>query len=122
MGARLTILLILFAANGCTSTGQSFVERTYLPPDAEGYQAIETETIVKNRTLAPPFGSKADSTHDMLAEIGSDGEWHLEMGSTGQLDGGDLSAFVAALEGLVAEVTKLVAEIKSPIPLEPLNE
>lgn len=120
---KLFAAAIALALAGCTTTGQSFVERTYTEPDAAGHQHVVDETIVKNRTWVPPFGSKADSTHDMLAEIGADGEWHLEMGSAGQLDGGEIAAFVQAIAQMTAEITKLIAVLEgAPAPLlEPLT-
>jgi hypothetical protein len=121
MMRRILAVLTLFALGACTSTGQRFVERTYTEPDVNGDQWVTDETIVKNRTIAPPFGSKASATHNFSAGVDAAGNWDLVMGSNGALEGGDLSAFVQALAGFTAELTRLVAEVKAMLPTPPLE-
>jgi hypothetical protein len=109
------ILLAALAAlvlSGCTSTGQSFHELHYSVPDEKGDQFVTDETIVKNRTFAPPFGSKADATHNFSAGVDQDGNWTLVMGSAGKLEGGELAQFIQALTGLTAEIGKLIASLQ----------
>jgi hypothetical protein len=124
MGARVILAVFLAALIlGCTSTGQRFVERTYSPPDASGDQWILDETVVKNRSIAPPFGSRADSTHNFQTVVNGDGSYTLTMGSIGQLEGGEIASAIQALAALVEQATKLVATLEGvPAPLlEPLT-
>ena len=119
---RMLTALLMLALAGCASTGSKFIERTYSAPDAEGKQYVTDETVVKNRTISPPFGGKSLANHNMLAEIGAEGEWHLEVGATADLEGGDISAAIQALASLAGEITKLIAVLEgAPAPLlEPL--
>lgn len=112
MTRALLLCLIVAAVAGCTSTGQSFHELQYSVPDDKGAQYVTDETIVKNRTFAPPFGSKADATHNFSAGVDQDGNWTLVMGSAGKLEGGELAQFIQALTGLTAEIGKLVMQLQ----------
>jgi outer membrane lipoprotein SlyB len=117
------IVALLVCVSGCAATGQKFAEREYSAPDANGDQWIQTETIVSNRTIAPPFGAKANATHNFKAGVDADGNWDLVMGSAGALEGGEIANFVQALASMAAEITKLVAILEgAPAPLlEPLS-
>lgn len=107
-------LALVCALSGCTITGQSAVERSFSPPDAGGDQWVESEMIVKNRTAAPPFGSKATSMHNFSAGVDEAGNWNWVMGSSGDLEGGELAATLAELRGLIAEVRGIL-ELYHPI-------
>lgn len=107
-------MLTLLALGGCAMTGQKWTERAYTAPDAAGDQYIESETTVKNRTIAPPFGSKANSAHNFTAGVDADGNWNLVMGSEGELEGGEIATMIQALTGLTAEITKLIASLQAP--------
>ena len=122
--AILAPLLAILAA-GCAGTSQKYVERTYAAPDADGWQSLESETKVKNRTIAPPFGSKAQSAHGFGVTVNEDGSYVLDMNSRGDLEGGDVSEALKAFADAAANLARLWAEIKSPVPLamlEPLQD
>ena len=123
-------ILLVFALIGCTTTGQGYktkvVTETLSAPDADGKQHVTERSVdkskVSNLTLAPPFGSKADATHDMHAEIDADGHWVITMGSAGKLEGGEIATMIQALTGLTAELSKLIATINpTTAPLEGLT-
>ena len=114
----------------CTTTGQGYkttvVTETLSAPDVAGNQHVVSRQTdrskVSNLTLAPPFGSKADATHDMHAEIDADGHWVITMGSAGKLEGGEIATMIQALTGLTAELSKLIATMHpATAPLLPLN-
>lgn len=126
----LLAILALSSLLGCTTTGQGYktkvVTETLSAPDADGKQHVESRQVdkskISNLTVAPPFGSKANATHDMHAEIGADGHWVITMGSAGKLEGGDIAATIQALTGLTVELHKLLAAINpTTAPLLPLN-
>ena len=107
------ILVALISLAGCATTGQGYidssVETRHYASDGSVMSVItETTNTVKNRTIAPPFGSKASASHEMLAEISPDGAFHLEMGSVGELEGGDISMLVNALAVLAQRIEELV--------------
>ena len=80
MNRILAPILALLLCAGCAATSQRYVERTYGEPDAEGWQPIESETTVRNRTVAPPFGAKAVSDHRFTTTVNEDGSYVLDMG------------------------------------------
>ena len=120
------ILAALLATAGCASNANKYVERTYYAPDAEGWQALETETVIKHRAAVPPFGGNANTNNTFDVQVNEAGDYVLRMGTAGQLEGGDIAEFIKALTGLTAELSSLVGTLQGGgvirAGLEPLTE
>lgn len=122
---RATVILAALAgilSGGCAATQQRYKEVTYSEPDDAGDSYVTGEVSVRNRTVAPPFGAKAVSDHRFDTTVNEDGSYSLQMGSTGELEGGEIATALQALAGVLSELAGVIAEIKSPVPLEPLTE
>ena len=108
---RRLIPLSLIVLAGCAWSGQKFIddfweyERTEYDSDGN-VTAVETasgQTVEgKNRTVAPPFQSKAVAGHNL--DMHQEGEtWSVKMGSKSDLEGGDISAAIEAAEAVMMD-------------------
>lgn len=112
----LLAMVLLLPLSGCSSLGQGFGEKThrteYSEPDENGDQYVTAEEKskikMKDRAILMPFNTEADKEHDLVYEVTKDG-WWLSMGAYDIIKGGDISAALAELKGLMAEVKETVA-------------
>lgn len=110
---KLTVLLVLtLATTGCAMSGQKFTDDSW-SIDVTQYNP-ETGDIIsevskqwqtvrgKNRTMAPPFQAKAVAGH--MLDMTQDGQsWAVQMGSRSDIDGGDITAAIEALESTLMD-------------------
>lgn len=133
----LTTLMLVFLI-GCLSTDQKFYERIdrteYSEPDENGDQYViaeeRTEVRMKDGVSVPPWKSEAEIQHDLVYETTETG-WYLGMGSADELKGGDISAALSELKGILGEARRII-ELLHPatagtsglrsLLLEPLEE
>lgn len=113
MMMKLVVLLALtLATTGCAVSGQKFTDDSwsmevtqYNPETGDIISEVskQWQTVRgKNRTMAPPFQSKAVAGH--MLDMTQDGEsWAVQMGSDSNLDGGDITAAIEALESTLID-------------------
>jgi hypothetical protein len=82
---RIVFLCSLIIMSGCAVSQQKFIDISYNPDGT-----MLREVRGKSTTVAPPFGSKAISDHNLHLDESAAG-WLIQMGSRADLEGGDLT-------------------------------
>ena len=125
------VVIIGMLATGCatfvgSSSTQSFSESTPIVGE-DGSLVYDTEGNVvlavtegRSKTVALPFGAKALTEYGLLFDLESQDEgagYVITMGSSAAIDGGDMTAVIKALTGLVNQIGPLV-EILNAVTTE----
>lgn len=127
-GSRLLlfgVVVFLLPLVSCLSTGQRFGETIkrveYSEPDEHGDQYVTAEEMskvtMKDQAFIPPWKSEGDINHGLVYNVPpNEGEpgWNLSMSAADILKGGDITAALTELKGVIAEARRVI-ELLHPV-------
>lgn len=101
-----SLVAITIVIAGCAVSGQKFLDDSWSWSKTSygtggavlAEEQAQAQTVKgRSRTVAPPFNARAISGQQMTMQ--QDGEfWDVSMGSQNQLEGGDITATIEAME------------------------